>query len=80
MGAVDDRLLELLDSEGPKSPGKIADHPKIRYSRPYLNERLIKLRKSELVEMVGNGVYTITPKGREYLSGDADLRDEEKPD
>jgi len=80
MGQVDDRVLEYLESDGPASPGKIADSDKIQFSRDYLNRRLILLRKAELVDMIGNGVYKLGPKGREYLVGARDLRDLPEPE
>lgn len=80
MGQVDDRILEYLESEGPVSPGKMAESDKIRFSRDYVNRRLILLRKANLVEMIGNGVYSLSSKGQEYLAGVADLRDEPEPE
>lgn len=80
MGLVDERILEWLDTHGPASPGKITESDEMQFSRDYINKRLILINKADLVQGIGNGVYQITPKGRSYLSGDADLRDEEKPE
>ena len=80
MQPADDRILEYLDTEGVATPKSLADEGPYDYHRKTVQRRLSELSKINLVERVGRGVYRITPKGREYLSGDADLRDEEKPE
>lgn len=45
-----------------------------------LRGRLIPLVGYSRRQIIGSGVNQITPKGHSYLSGDADLRDEEKPE
>ena len=80
MKAIDNRLLEYLDEEGVGSPQKIHEDGRIAFTREYIGRRLRLLSNANLIEKVGRGVYRITPKGREYLSGEADLREEDKPE
>lgn len=80
MQAVDDRILEWLDSEGAQTPKSIVDEWGLDYHRETVGRRLRLLLKSGLVEKVGRGVYRITPKGRGYLAGQEDLRDVEEPE
>lgn len=80
MNPADDRLLELLETEGGAPPHLIEDHEKIDYSRTHINQRLIKLRDAGLVRMIGNGVYEITTEGQKYLYGKLDLRGVPEPD
>lgn len=80
MGIVDDRILEYLDDDGPASPANLEKDDRMPYSRNYMNKRLLLLQKIGLVEVIGNGVYRITPDGRAYLAGDKDLRETEKPE
>lgn len=79
MQPADDRILEYLDTEGTQTPKSIADEGPYDFHRKTIQRRLRVLSKATLVERIGRGVYSITAKGREYLSGDADLREEPKP-
>lgn len=74
MALADDRILEYLDQEGPRSPSKIAEDERIPFSRKHVNLRLLELEKYDLVEkdVVGRGVYAITELGERYLAGDLD--------
>lgn len=65
----DDRILEILSEEGPKTPTKIADRKHIHVGRPNISIRLKKLSDNNLVAPLGNGVYEITRNGRLYLVG-----------
>lgn len=80
MVRADDRLLEYLLDHGPASPSKIVSHERIDMSRTHANTRLSIMAETELVEMVGNGVYRITEVGEEYLAGKIDARDLEEPE
>ncbi|MFB6188992.1 MAG: MarR family transcriptional regulator [Halapricum sp.] len=80
MKAVDDRILEYLDSHGTASPQIIAESDDIFYNRDYIGRRLRQLTEAGLVEKVGRGVYRITGEGTEYLTGTRDLRDLEEPE
>lgn len=80
MQAVDDRILEWLDEGNVESQSSFVDESPYDYHRNTVGRRLRLLSKIDLVERVAPGAYAITPKGRSYLSGDADLREEEKPE
>lgn len=80
MQPADERLLEYLDTHGASSVSIIDDSDAVDYAYNTIAKRLRVLRAGDLVEKRGKGTYRITPKGRSYLSGDADLRDEEKPE
>lgn len=80
MSFAADRILELLEEEGPMSPGKIEEDDRIRFGRTHTNNVLIQLEKAGLVRKVGNGVHSIEGKGVGYLNGTEDLRDLEEPD
>ncbi|MFB6189664.1 MAG: MarR family transcriptional regulator, partial [Halapricum sp.] len=73
MSKIDDRLLEYLEHDGPAPPAIMEKSDTLPFSRNYINKRLLLLKEIQLVQEIGNGVYQITEKGREYLSGDADL-------
>lgn len=72
MVLADDRILEFLSENGPRSPSKMHESGDIRYSRGYINSRCQKLADYSLVLNLGNGVYQITEKGEQYLDGDLD--------
>jgi hypothetical protein len=69
-----------LDEGNVASPSTFVDVSPYDYHRNTIGQRLRLLLKIGLVDKVGPGVYQITGKGREYLSGVEDLRDEPKPD
>lgn len=72
MVLADDRILEFLSENGPRSPSKMYESGAIRYSRGYINSRCQKLADYGLVRNLGNGVYQITDRGEQYLSGNLD--------
>lgn len=80
MTAADDRILEFVYEEGPKTPTKIANDGRVRFSRTYINTRCKKLAENGLLVHYGNGVYQITEKGQQYLSGDFDVEKMEEVD
>jgi hypothetical protein len=80
MQASDDRILEYLDSMGDGGPSSIIDDGDFDFHRKTVGRRLRLLSKAGLVERVGRGVYRISNKGRRYLAGQEDLRDEPKPE
>jgi DNA-binding PadR family transcriptional regulator len=69
MSIWDDRILEILAEEGPKTPTKIADREFIKVGMSNISRRLSKLEDNNLVNPLGNGVYEITRNGRLYLVG-----------
>lgn len=76
MSIADDRILEFLREEGPHTPSKIHEDDRISFSRTHINQRCKQLAEHGLVENLGNGVYTITGDGEDYLDGELDLREE----
>jgi len=80
MQAVDDRILEWLEAGNVASQSTFVDESPYDYHRNTIGRRLRLMSKVNMVEKVGPGVYQITEKGRSYLSGDVDLREEPKPD
>lgn len=74
MTQADDRLLEFLSEEGPHSPSKIESDDRVRYGSEYIGRRLRNhLEPHGLVSNVGNGVYSITEVGKQYLAGELDV-------
>lgn len=76
MSVWDDRILELLQEEGPSSPKLIAEHEFILRSRPTVSRRLSRLQELGLVQEITNGVYRITERGEGYLNEEYDARNE----
>jgi len=79
MQAVDDRILEYLDSEGGGTPSSIVKDGELDYHTNTVGRRLRKLLDAGLIEQIARGQYRITPKGTAYLAGHQDLRDVEEP-
>jgi Mn-dependent DtxR family transcriptional regulator len=68
MNQTDDRILELLDESGLElSPAILARD--LDYSRSWVSRRLKKLLNAGLVSVEDSSYYSITQKGRDYLSG-----------
>ena len=80
MQAVDERILEYLDTEGGGSPTSIVEDGEFDYHANTVGRRLRLLLETELVERIARGQYRITPKGRAFLAGQEDLRDVEEPE
>ncbi|WP_018259317.1 winged helix-turn-helix domain-containing protein [Halomicrobium katesii] len=86
MTGRDDIILEFLDESGAILNKKAleinlnAEEAGISYST--IQRRLPKLEETGLVELViEEGTwYRITDRGRSYLQGEADLRDESEPE
>jgi len=79
MTLADDRILEYLREFDTGTPTQMADSGFVRYKRPYINQRLLKLVDHGLAVNVGNGVYQITERGKAYLDGELDTA-EDRPD
>lgn len=75
MSLADDRILEFLREEGPRSPSRMAEDDRLRFSRSHINRRCKRLTEEGLTENLGNGVYSITQKGERYLDGEEDLKE-----
>lgn len=74
MNLWDDRLLEILSEEGPRSVGELTDHPAIDTSKATVSRRLSKLADHNLVVPFANGVYQISDRGEAYLAEEYDVR------
>jgi len=74
MVLLDERILELFSEEDEQfmSPSEIAGHERIPYSSQYVGERCRKLANHGLLRAVGNGIYTVTDEGLDYLEGEFD--------
>lgn len=80
MSLADERILEFLSEQGPRSPTKIVESGLVRFTRPHVNKRCQKLESYGLLQNIGNGVYMITDKGEEYLAGELDASELENQD
>lgn len=80
MTKADDRILEYLWTEGKATPKLIADDHRIEFGSEYIGRRLQLLAEAELIERVGRGIYTLSDRGEDYLTGRLDLRDFPKPE
>ena len=68
----DDRILEyILENEG-GGVGEIADHRNFHISNSHVSRRCKKLAEWGLLRPLGNGIYTITSQGKQYLNGELD--------
>lgn len=74
MTQADDRILETLEDSGLILSPRILS-VNIDYSRHYVSRRLKKLQESGLVERIDDGLYKITEKGSDYLTGDLNADD-----
>jgi predicted transcriptional regulator len=75
MSIADDRILEFLREEGPRSPSKIHEDGRVRFTRQHINTRCKQLVEYGLLQHLGNGVYAITEAGECYLNGELDARE-----
>jgi predicted transcriptional regulator len=72
MVAADDRILEYLSEHETGTPKQMADSGYVRFSRSYITQRCKQLLDYGLIRHLGNGVYSITEKGQQYLDGQLD--------
>lgn len=72
MNIWDDRILEILEIEGPLPVGKLAEHEAIHTSKSTVSRRCRKLSDYDLLHEIGNGVYAISELGEAYLNGEYD--------
>lgn len=75
MSIADDRILEFLREEGPRSPTKIHEDGRVRFTRQHINTRCKRLVEYGLLQHLGNGVYAITEEGKNYLDGELDVNE-----
>lgn len=72
MSLADERILEYINEYGSGTPQEMHESDYVRYSRQHISQRSKKLVDYGLLQHLGNGVYTITEIGEEYLKGDLD--------
>ncbi|MFC7239160.1 PhiH1 repressor [Saliphagus sp. GCM10025317] len=72
----DDRILEIIRSEDAGRVGDLAERNSIRISQSSVSRRCKKLAEHGLLTPLGNGVYTITDRGRAYLDEEYDAENE----
>jgi len=66
----DDRILEVIREDGPKSATPLSEHKYIHIGKSGVSKRLNRMADHGLVTELGNGVYSITPRGERYLNGE----------
>ncbi|TYL37436.1 PhiH1 repressor [Natronococcus pandeyae] len=72
----DDRILEIIRSEGPTPVGKLTECDGIRISQSPVSRRCQKLADHGLLIPIGNGVYDISDIGEAYLNEEYDAENE----
>ncbi|NLV08717.1 MarR family transcriptional regulator [Halomicrobium mukohataei] len=72
MVLADDRILEYIREKDSGRPKEMEDSGYVRYTRSYISQRCKKLVNHGLLRDLGNGVYTITERGKRYLDGEID--------
>jgi len=73
MSIADERILEFLREHAPRQPKQIADGLReagLEYNDKYVGQRCIQLAEYGLLRNLGNGIYTITEAGGQYLDGE----------
>ncbi len=75
MSIWDDRILEYIDENDGGRVGEIGDHELFRVSNSQISRRCKRLADHGLLRPLGNGVYVITGKGKQYLAGELDAED-----
>lgn len=68
MVLLDDRILEYVSENGPTLPSDIANDDRIPYGAQHIGNRCRKLAENGFLDNLGNGVYVITQRGRDYLN------------
>lgn len=78
MTIADERILEFSSESPPRQPKQIADEMAKRglgFNDKYIGRRCLELAEYGLVQNLGNGIYTITEWGEQYLDGELDATD-----
>jgi len=73
----DDRILEIAREEDSVSPKELAETGYFAVSRQQISRRLRKLNEHGLIQHLGNGVYIITERGKQYLDGEISTYEDE---
>lgn len=69
---ADEGVLEFLREEPPRQPKQITTELAERgvaYDDKYIGRRCLKLAEYGLLRNLGNGIYSITEEGTDYLDG-----------
>lgn len=72
----DDRILEIIREEDAGRVGDLTERDGIRISQSSVSRRCKKLAEHGLLTPLGNGVYTITDRGKAYLDEEYDAENE----
>lgn len=80
MQPADNRILEYLETHPAAGPKTIEECDEIDLARSTVSNRLRVLHNGRLVNRIQRGTYTLSDKGRQYLVGAIDLRDEPEPE
>lgn len=77
MAHADERILEFLFEYGNHQPAQISERlpaigEDLDFHSKYIGRRCRKLQSYGLLENLGNGVYSITDLGEQYLSEELD--------
>lgn len=72
MVLLDDRILEYVAENGPTLPSDVAADERIPYGPQHVGNRCRKLAEYGFLDNLGNGVYVITQRGRDYLNEEFD--------
>jgi hypothetical protein len=78
MTVWDDRILEYIEEseQDAASVGELTDSDVIHVTNTHVSRRCNKLAEKGMLVALGNGVFSITDKGRAYLEGDYDAENE----
>ncbi len=85
MGKADDRILELLQTDGPKTPHELRDEMAARgtgtvYQRTDIERRCERLAAYGLIAYDGYGKCERTALGERYLLGELDANELDRSD
>lgn len=80
MVICDERILEYLSENETGTPKQMADSGLVRFSRSYITQRAKVLLNHGMLRHLGNGVYTLTEEGQQYLDGELDAAELEPDD
>lgn len=76
--AADEIILEYIDEREPTTPAPLEDYTTLDFNQ--IIERAKKLDRAGLIKSLETDLYSLTEKGRNYLQGTEDLRDEPEPE
>ena len=68
----DDRILEIAEEEGSVRAPTLVESKYMHISRSQISRRLRKLKDRGLLNDLGNGVYSLSQEGKQYLEGQLD--------